>query len=420
RPLVPHNSLVAATRMLGKRRSLALEPRTRGLMCCEKTLLCSRVMTNLCTEEWIKSQTWPKSEPRARSLRVADLFCGCGGLSLGAYEAARVNHRRLKIALALDLDETAISVYRKNFGVGPKTAWVGDILQLFGGRITAPPSNVEEETREACGRVDLLVAGPPCQGHSDLNNSSRRKDPRNSLYMRVVRATKILQPTAVIIENVPAVVHDRGRVVSRAKNALQALGYEVNSAIVGATAIGLAQTRRRHILVGVRGKQLDFGFLEPLKSAEPKTVRDYIGDLVMLNGSSVPLFDEAARMNAINKERAEFLYKHDRFDLPDHLRPECHRNGGHSYVSMYGRLRWDRPAQTITGGFGSMGQGRFLHPSLCRTITPHEAARLQGFPDFFRFDGVCSRVALQTVIGNAVPPKLAAIFINQLLQEHYL
>src|SRR5690606_25648266 len=87
RPLVPHNSLVAATRMLGKRRSLALEPRTRGLMCCEKTLLCSRVMTNLCTEEWIKSQTWPKSEPRARSLRVADLFCGCGGLSLGAYEA---------------------------------------------------------------------------------------------------------------------------------------------------------------------------------------------------------------------------------------------------------------------------------------------------------------------------------------------
>jgi DNA (cytosine-5)-methyltransferase 1 len=70
---------------------------------------------------------------------------------------------------------------------------------------------------------------------------------------------------------------------------------------------------------------------------------------------------------------------------------------------MYGRLHWDRPAQTVTTGFGSMGQGRYVHPSRRRTITPHEAARLQTFPDWFDF-GQSSRGQLADMIGNAVPP----------------
>lgn len=379
-----------------------------------------RVMKNLCSEDWIKRRTWPKLAPHARELRVVDLFCGCGGLSLGAYEAARINQRAVEVALALDIDESAMEVYRGNFGVGSATARVGDILGLFGGRLYAQPSAVEMELRQACGRVDLLVAGPPCQGHSDLNNSSRRKDPRNSLYLRVVRAAKIFEPEVVLIENVPTVVHDRGRVVARATNALEALGFKVSATTIGAASIGLAQTRRRHILIAVRGRELDLGFLKDLKVEKAKTVKDYIGDLATLNGNSVPLFDEAAQMSEVNKKRARFLYKTRKFDLPNRLRPRCHRLAEHSYVSMYGRLRWNRPAQTITGGFGSMGQGRFLHPSRCRTITPHEAARLQGFPDFFDFSKITSRVTLQTTIGNAVPPKLGAIFVHELLQKGYL
>lgn len=375
---------------------------------------------NLCNQSWIKRRTWPKPTPRARLLRLVDLFCGCGGFSLGTYEAARVNRRAVKVAMALDLDENAIKVYRDNFGLGNRKARVGDILQMFAGNLRARPTAVEQKLRKECGKVDLLLAGPPCQGHSDLNNSSRRKDPRNSLYIRVVRAAKILQPKVVLIENVPAVVHDRGRVVARATNALELLGYKVSTTTIGAAAIGLAQTRRRHILVAVHGKKFDFGFLESLKVANPKTVKDYIADLTMLNGHSVPLFDEAAGMSAENRKRAKYLYKNRKFDLPNRLRPECHRLAEHSYISMYGRLRWNRPAQTITGGFGSMGQGRFLHPSRCRTITPHEAARLQGFPDFFGFGEVESRVTLQTTIGNAVPPKLAAIFVDRLVREGYL
>jgi DNA (cytosine-5)-methyltransferase 1 len=74
---------------------------------------------------------------------------------------------------------------------------------------------------------------------------------------------------------------------------------------------------------------------------------------------------------------------------------------------MYGRLKWDEPAQTVTTGFGSMGQGRYVHPSCCRTITPHEAARLQTLPDFFDFSAVETRQAWARMIGNAVPPLLS-------------
>ena len=73
---------------------------------------------------------------------------------------------------------------------------------------------------------------------------------------------------------------------------------------------------------------------------------------------------------------------------------------------MYGRLHWEKTAQTLTTGFGSMGQGRYVHPLRRRTITPHEAARIQMIPDFFDFSKVDSRSALAKLIGNVVPPAL--------------
>ena len=81
---------------------------------------------------------------------------------------------------------------------------------------------------------------------------------------------------------------------------------------------------------------------------------------------------------------------------------------------MYGRLSWDSPSQTITSGYGSIGQGRFMHPEQARALTPHEAARLQGFPDYFRFDNVERRSDLATIIGNAVPPALGQALFEEL------
>ena len=84
---------------------------------------------------------------------------------------------------------------------------------------------------------------------------------------------------------------------------------------------------------------------------------------------------------------------------------------------MYGRMHWDRPAQTLTSGFGSMGQGRYVHPTRPRLITPHEGARIQGFPDFFDFGGIESVTALREMIANAVPPQLSATFVAEFLRR---
>jgi DNA (cytosine-5)-methyltransferase 1 len=128
------------------------------------------------------------------------------------------------------------------------------------------------------------------------------------------------------------------------------------------------------------------------------------------------VFDQTGTPSPVNRQRIEYLFAHKLFELPDAQRPDCHRLQAHSYKSVYGRLRPNEPAQTITTGFLSMGQGRYVHPSQRRTITPHEAARLQCIPDFFHFGSVSSRTALAEMIGNAVPPKLAYILGVELLR----
>jgi DNA (cytosine-5)-methyltransferase 1 len=126
------------------------------------------------------------------------------------------------------------------------------------------------------------------------------------------------------------------------------------------------------------------------------------------------LYDGCGLLSDENQKRIDYLFKYDKHDLPSKLRPRCHK-GDHGYKSMYGRLWADRPAQTITTGFRSPGQGRYVHYSRKRTLTPHEAARLQCFPDFFDFSSATTKSSLSTMIGNAVPMPLAYVFAMEML-----
>ena len=120
---------------------------------------------------------------------------------------------------------------------------------------------------------------------------------------------------------------------------------------------------------------------------------------------SVPLLSED------NARRVRWLFDNNAYDLPNHERPKCHQEG-HSYPAVYGRMRWDEAAPTITGGFLTPGRGRFVHPLRPRVMTPHEAARVQGFPDWFQFqvgeERPLKRANLAKWIGDAVPPILGA------------
>ena len=118
-------------------------------------------------------------------------------------------------------------------------------------------------------------------------------------------------------------------------------------------------------------------------------------------------FDTAPCPKPENLRRIDWHSDNDAYDLANAERPDCHREGT-AYTSVYGRMHADRPAPIITAGIGTPpGQGRFVHPTLRRVITPHEAARLQGFPDGHAFvdaERPQSRKALSKWIGDAVPP----------------
>ena len=121
------------------------------------------------------------------------------------------------------------------------------------------------------------------------------------------------------------------------------------------------------------------------------------------------LFDKGSELSEVNRRRIKYLFDNDEYDLPNDQRPDSHKNG-HTYPSIYGRLRWDAPAGTITTGFNTPGRGRYIHPEIQRTITPHEAARIQGFPDTFEFKLINgetpTRTSLANMIGDAVPPQM--------------
>lgn len=372
----------------------------------------------ICTPEELQQFHRPRIKNPIGRIGIVDLFCGCGGLSLGVLQACALTSRDFRIRLAVDNNEKAIEVYAHNFSSFADAIINQDIAALVDvGRKTCKASPKESQALREAEGTDLLVAGPPCQGHSDLNNSSRRDDPRNLLYMAPVRAAVVLRPKVVMIENVPTVIKSSEGVVSSALKLLKDAGYHTVEFAMNLTQVGVPQSRVRHVLLASKSP-LD-SVLGALQSLPVRSIPciEYIQDISdEASSSAKDAYNRVSRLSQQNDARIAHLFRTDTYDLPNELRPSCHRDREHSYVSMYGRLHPMKPAQTITSGFGSMGQGRFVHPTQQRMITAHEAARLQGFPDYFAFPG--ERVtALREMIGNAVPPTLSKVVVK-LLIEH--
>lgn len=358
---------------------------------------------------WLRSKHWPELSEQNGVVRVADLFCGLGGMTLGAWEACRSLGLRCNPVFAADTDEDATSVFASNFR-GCRTTNLG-VDQFLDSELGESESESERKLKREIQSIDLLLAGPPCQGHSDLNNFSRRDDPRNSLMLKVVRFAELFRPPSIIIENVQGARRDKNQVTQKTEEHLHRLGYDTESLLADASDIGIAQKRRRFfLLASLKGRpSIDRIFNA---HAGPKTDFDWACGDLSSKGSSI--FDSPARVFEQNQDRMNYLIENDLYELPDSERPDCHRLKDHGYNSVYGRMWADRPSPTITTGFGSPGQGRFTHPREPRTLTPHEAARLQFIPDFFQIE-IDKRKKLQKLIGNAVPPKMAFALSLELL-----
>lgn len=352
------------------------------------------------------------------TLTSVDLFSSVGGLTLGAKFAAEAVRVNMRTELAIDVDQDALDVFQLNFpGTTTRQSNLSSCIDyhVYGrsesAELAYPPEILDPILAAQTDHVDLMLAGPPCQGHSNLNNHTRRSDSRNQLYVTAAVTAIALHAPMIVIENVPDVVQDKVDVVGTALTLLKKNGYHISTGVVNAAAIGAPQTRRRHFAIATLQPHIPLIEVAAQLKRPPMTLRSVIGDLE--NVETMGYMDEASVLSPENEKRVDYLHDEDEYDLPREIRPLSHRDG-HTYPSVYGRLYWDRPAPTITTGFMTPGRGRYVHPSRKRVLTAREAARIQGFPDSFAFGAASapqSRKLLSKWIGDAVPSQLGYLAV---------
>lgn len=376
---------------------------------------------------------------------VIDLFGAPGGLALGFRMTGRY-----KILVCVDSDKTAAATYRVNF---PATEVIEKRVENVAARDLLDAAQVER------GEVDFVIGGPPCPGFSiigrvkiaslagtgkwkNLNNSHPRfiDDPRNVLYNHFVRMVKGLRPKFFVMENVSGMVsYNNGETIRQVLEDFGTNGYRTDWKILNAVEYGVPQKRRRIFFIGNR-----LGLPNPFptpphcsstggnpgggKLEDAVTVWDAIGDLPRLRQGegkeqsscrrkpftdyqrwarrrSRHVFNHVARWHS---RRDLKLFSHMREgmrwkDLPPKLK-KLYGYRDDIFSDKMKRLWRSGPSWTIVAHLAKDGY-MYIHPTQDRTITVREAARLQSFPDRFRFMG--SRTDQFKQVGNAVPPLLA-------------
>lgn len=325
---------------------------------------------------------------KKKILKAVDLFSGCGGLTLGLKQAG------FCVVGAVEIEHLAADTYRANH---PEVhLWNQDVR-----RLTAP--QILRQLDLERGELDLLAGCPPCQGFSAmrrLNGARRVRDIRNDLVFEILRLAKGLRPKAVMLENVPGLAkNDR---LARLKVELKKLGYVVNADVQDAQKYGVPQRRRRLILVA--GYRMEIPFAAPTKRV--KTVRQAFARLT----PSIEKHDVLHNLPEVRSQKVKALIKRipknggSRGDLGVKNQLECHKKCD-GFHDVYGRMRWNDVAPTITGGCCNPSKGRFLHPSKNRNISLREAALLQSFPPSYYFSVEGGKFAAAQMIGNALPPE---------------
>lgn len=368
---------------------------------------------------------------------VIDLFAGCGGMTVGFVQEG------FDPILAVEWDKYAAATYAANFGEDHVRA--GDIADVR-----------DEEIPLA----DLIIGGPPCQGFSSLG-LKRLDDPRNQLWREYMRFITKANPQVFVIENV-----DRFSKSPEFEMLLAEVDhgilrdYELSFGVLNAADFGVAQRRRRTIVIGSRVGKIELP--APTHAKNPvegtgllpwRTVRDRIEglpprpDSIDLPESTAEFFGESMpgvfkrldihfrrEPRPMSLERYSYVPPGGgRFDVPTDLLPRCWREKATGTTDVMGRMRWDFPSHTIRTEFFKPEKGSYLHPqwvpgmqgdgddprwvkgdpkkSVNRVVTHYEASLIQDFPEDYLWVGTKTAIAKQ--IGNAVPSGLARAIARQ-------
>lgn len=335
--------------------------------------------------------------------RVLDLFCGCGGLSLG-FEMAGFD-----VVLAIDNWEDALVTYRQNHH--HSKALNGDLLTL-------DPRDVEKEY--GLHDISVIIGGPPCQGFS-VAGKRIIDDDRNKLYKSFVRFVEHFKPKAFVMENVPNILFIGGGAIKDAiVKDFSELGYKVVYRVLTASDYGVPQNRRRAIFVGLRDKTFDY----PIPNVKEKvTTKEALSDLPensVINGEAypIPALSDYQKMMRMHTDK---LYNHQiTIHTPETQRIIAMVPDGGNYKSLpeelwslrkvhiaWTRMDSKKPCFTI-----DTGHRHHFHYKYNRIPTVRESARIQSFPDSFVFCG--TKTSQYKQVGNAVPPLMAKAIAEML------
>ena len=356
--------------------------------------------------ESLKKQTSKIKTMSGYKYNVLDLFCGCGGLSLGFEEAG------YNVLLGIDVWKDALKTYAYNHK-NSKTL-CADISTLRG-------EDVEGLVGE--DKVDVIIGGPPCQGFS-IAGKRIVDDERNKLYKGFVRMVEYFKPHAFVMENVPNILSiGEGIVKDSIMKDFKDLGYNVESKVLIASDYGVPQNRKRAVFVGLRHGNFDFRIPTVTEKVTTEAALSDLPEGSIENGSKYPLeissnYQRTMRANsscvfnhevtAHNEQTVKIIslvpdggnYK----DLPKELQET------RKVHIAWTRLNSKRPSITI-----DTGHRHHFHYKWNRVPTVRESARIQSFPDDFIF--LCSKTSQYKQVGNAVPPLMAKAIAEQLKKQ---
>lgn len=387
------------------------------------------------------------TEARAKvddqSLKMVDLFCGAGGLSLGFTQEGFIT------CLANDIQDVCVDTYAHNHPETPRNRIIlGDIKEKVVDHVDELLDGVH---------VDIVVGGPPCQGFSMANRQRLIDDPRNALYKNFVQTVEKVRPPFFVMENVKGMLSVKDQVIED----FEAIGYQVVAHILNAKDYGVPQNRERLIYIGNRvgvGNEEIFKKITELSASIPNTyLRDALyglrelqasrlknstdvdteesgrridHDNIQVQNKYVTYINQGRKYPAVLNHKARYnndrdieifgrLYPGDKSTDPKiaDIMPYSRRND--IFKDKYFKLEPDKVCKTITAHM-KFDCNMYIHPFQARGLTPREAARVQSYPDDYFFRGAYTKTYMQ--IGNSVPPLLGraiATVVKEYIKKYH-
>lgn len=351
---------------------------------------------------------------------IIDLFCGCGGFSLGFQQA------NFNIQLGIDLWQDATITYKRNF---PHAVVLNEDIKNVSGK------TISELLKIPADDIDVIIGGPPCQGFS-VSGKRNEDDPRNVLYKSFVQIVSDIKPKIFVMENVPGIIRlFNGKVLENIISDFSELGYNVSHSTLSADNYGVPQQRRRVFFIGINREKIsntdEFIFPEHTNGNSTGvpllTCKDAISDLDFVPddrvvGEDIPYqlpaataYQEQMRLGSTRLLNHTITLHTSRTKEIIAMVPD-----GGNYKTLpqelwstrkvniaWTRMDSKKPCFTI-----DTGHNHHFHYKANRVPTVRESARIQSFPDKFEFVGIKTSQLKQ--VGNAVPPLLAEAIAREI------